>query len=50
MISDTIKNSQKEQEKTAQPARPDDQGNIQIDCHLRIMDPNTKKVLVETRA
>ena len=30
--------------------KPDDKGNIQIDCHLRIFDPNTKKVILETRA
>jgi hypothetical protein len=30
--------------------KPDDRGNIQIDCYLRIIDPNTQKVLLESRA
>jgi hypothetical protein len=30
--------------------KPDDKGNIQIDCHLKIYDPNTKQVMLETRA
>lgn len=30
--------------------KPDDRGNIQIDCHVRIFDPNTKQVMLESRA
>jgi len=31
------------------PAHPDDRGNIQIDCYVRISDPNTQEILVEAR-
>lgn len=51
MNSDTKKNP--EESKNMQPQqqkKPDDLGNIQIDCYVKIFDPNTKEVLVETRA
>lgn len=31
-------------------SQPDDQGNIQIDCHIKIFDPNTKETILESRA
>ena len=31
------------------PASADDRGNIQIDCYVRISDPNTQETLVEVR-
>lgn len=30
--------------------KPDDLGNIQLDCHIKIYDPKTQQVLLETRA
>jgi hypothetical protein len=30
--------------------KPDDKGNIQIDCHVKIYDPESQQVLLETRA
>lgn len=32
------------------PARPNEQGQLNIDDFLRIYDPNSKKVLVEKRS
>lgn len=32
------------------PARPDDQGNIQLAAYVRVFDPNTQEVLVEARS
>jgi hypothetical protein len=50
MINDDINtkplNSNNQENK---PARPDDRGNIQIDCYVRISDPATQKTLVEVR-
>jgi hypothetical protein len=41
---------QENQPQASQAKKPDDKGNIQIDCHVKIYDPNTKQVIVETRA
>lgn len=30
--------------------KPDDLGNIQIDCYVKIFDPNTEEVMMESRA
>lgn len=51
MNSEPIKNPEEPKNmQTNQQKKPDDLGNIQIDCHVKIFDPNTKEVLVETRA
>ena len=34
-----------------QPSKkPDDLGNIQIDCYVKIFDPNSQEVMMESRA
>ena len=32
------------------PRRPNEQGTVNIQAHMRIFDPNSKKVFVEGRA
>jgi hypothetical protein len=41
---------EKQPEARARDKKPDDLGNIQIDCHIKIYDPKTQQVLLETRA
>lgn len=41
---------EKQPEAQARDKKPDDLGNIQIDCHIKIYDPKTQQVLLETRA
>lgn len=33
-----------------EPRRPDDRGSIQVDGFVKIFDPNTQQVFLETRA
>lgn len=48
--------SNTESKKPVQPAvrqanrRPNEQGTVNVQAHMRIFDPNTKKVFVEGRA
>lgn len=48
--------SNTESKKPAQPAvqqanrRPNEQGTVSVQAHVRIFDPNNKKVFVEGRA
>ena len=49
MNIDTNSNTLNTQRADSKPARPDDRGNIQIDCYVRISDPNTQETLVELR-
>ena len=43
-----IANAQKTDKHT--PARPDDQGNIELAAYVRVFDPNTQETLVEARS
>ena len=49
MITDTNSNTENTNPVAAMPSRPDDRGNIQIDCYVRISDPTTQEILVEVR-
>lgn len=45
------KNSQPYMEKKVQvPAAPNESGQLQVQDHVRIYDPNTKETLLEKRA
>ena len=47
------KNEQKPAQHTAKPAtprRPNEQGSISVQAHMRIFDPKTQKTYVEGRA
>ena len=45
------KNSQPQLEKRVQvPAAPNESGQLQVQDHVRIYDPNTKETLLEKRA
>ncbi len=45
------KNSQPQLEKRVQvPATPNESGQLQVQDHVRIYDPNTKETLLEKRA
>lgn len=51
MDSNTTQKSQltQEESKRAPAKQPDDQGNFAVLGHIKIYDPNTKQVYVETR-
>jgi len=38
-----------EAEPAPEPRRPDDRGSVHIDGFVRIFDPNTQQVFLETR-
>lgn len=45
------KNSQSRMEKRIQvPASPNESGQLEVQDHVRIYDPNTKETLLEKRA
>lgn len=50
-----MKNQQQQHGKTSQPSQqptrlPNDAGSLRVEGFVRIADPNTKRVYVETRA
>lgn len=47
-----MENQQENTQQTTEPAntRPNENGSILVEGFIRITDPNTKEVLVETRA
>jgi hypothetical protein len=49
MITDNNSNTLNPNEVAKKSTLPDDRGNIQIDCYVRILDPKTQETLVEVR-
>ena len=51
-MSNTQENLKVQQPTPAQnqPARPNENGTISVQAHMRIFDPKTKEVIVEKRA
>ena len=49
MITNNNSNTLNQNEVVKKPTSPDDRGNIQIDCYVRISDPKTQETLVEVR-
>ena len=51
-MTNTANNTQNQQQKAVQQQqrRPNESGTISVEAHMKIFDPNTKKVYVEGRA
>jgi len=49
-MSNTVPNSPKDNNTTAKPRKPNEQGTISVQAHMRIFDPKTQKTYVEGRA
>lgn len=50
-MTNTANTTQNQQQNTAQhPRRPNENGTISVQAHMKIFDPNTQKVYVEGRA
>ena len=45
-----VATSAAQQQKTQPQRRPNDQGTVIVQAHMKIFDPNSKKVYVEGRA
>lgn len=50
-MTNTANTTQNQQKTTVQqPRRPNENGAISVEAHMKIFDPNTQKVYVEGRA
>ena len=50
MTNDDKNIKNEDQAELTNSKRPDDKGNIQIDCHVKIFDPNSQETIMESRA
>lgn len=50
MSTHQVKSNQNMQPNAKQPRKPNEQGTVQVQAHMRIFDPKTQKTYVEGRA